>query len=99
MPPAPAQQSCGLAMTEKETRAIIATKTRCATVKRRAELQGDTMITSNRRRFLTLTAAAMAAPALPRLTGAEAAWPAEKTIRALVPFSAGSTIDIIGRIV
>jgi tripartite-type tricarboxylate transporter receptor subunit TctC len=57
------------------------------------------MTASSRRRFLTLTAAAFAVPALPHLAGAEAAWPAEKTIRALVPFSAGSTIDIIGRIV
>src|SRR5476649_557760 len=60
--------------------------------------RGNTMTASNRRRFLTLTAAAFAAPALPRLAGA-ATWPSEKTIRALVPFSAGSTIDIIGRIV
>jgi tripartite-type tricarboxylate transporter receptor subunit TctC len=57
------------------------------------------MTDGNRRRFLTLAAAAIAAPALPRTAFAEAAWPAEKTIRALVPFSAGSTIDIIGRIV
>jgi tripartite-type tricarboxylate transporter receptor subunit TctC len=57
------------------------------------------MTASNRRHFLTLAATAFAAPVLPRLAGAEAAWPAEKTIRALVPFSAGSTIDIIGRIV
>jgi len=57
------------------------------------------MTACDRRRFLTLTAVALAAPALPRLAGAEAAWPAEKPIRALVPFSAGSTIDILGRIV
>ena len=56
------------------------------------------MPTSNRRRFLTLTAAALAAPALPRLAVADA-WPKDKIIRALVPFTAGSTIDIIGRIV
>ena len=30
---------------------------------------------------------------------AQAVWPAAKPIRAIVPFSAGSTIDIIGRIV
>jgi tripartite-type tricarboxylate transporter receptor subunit TctC len=57
------------------------------------------MTVSNRRRFLKLTAAALAAPALTRLAHAEAAWPAEKTIRAVVPFTAGSTIDILGRIV
>jgi len=53
---------------------------------------------SNRRRFLTLAAAALATPALPRL-GAAQAWPAVKNIRAVVPFSAGSSIDILGRIV
>jgi tripartite-type tricarboxylate transporter receptor subunit TctC len=52
----------------------------------------------NRRRFLTLTAAALAAPALPHFASAQA-WPAGKPIRAVVPFSAGSTIDILGRIV
>ncbi len=56
------------------------------------------MTTSNRRRFLTLTAAALATPALPRIASAQA-WPAGKTIRAVVPFTAGSTIDILGRVV
>ena len=50
------------------------------------------------RRFLTLAGASLAAPALPRLAFADA-WPKDKTIRAIVPFSAGSTVDIIGRIV
>ncbi len=53
---------------------------------------------NNRRRFLTLSAATLAAPSLPRLGFAAEPWPKEKTIRAVVPFSAGSTIDIIGRI-
>jgi len=53
---------------------------------------------STRRRFLTLTAAALATPALPRLGRAQA-WPAARQIRAVVPFSAGSTIDILGRVV
>ncbi len=57
------------------------------------------MIASNRRRFLTLSAATLAAPALPRLGFAAESWPKEKTIRAVVPFAAGSTIDILGRIV
>ena len=57
------------------------------------------MTTNNRRQFLTFTAAALAAPALPRLGFAQAAWPTAKPIRAMVPFTAGSTIDIIGRIV
>jgi len=55
-------------------------------------------MSNNRRHFLSLTAAAMAAPALPRLARAQG-WPAGKPIRAIVPFSAGSTIDILGRIV
>jgi tripartite-type tricarboxylate transporter receptor subunit TctC len=52
---------------------------------------------TTRRRFLNLAAAALATPALPRLAGAQA-WPA-RPIRAMVPFSAGSTIDIVGRLV
>lgn len=56
------------------------------------------MTASNRRRFLRLTAAALATPALPRFASAQA-WPSAKTIRAIVPFTAGSTIDILGRIV
>jgi len=57
------------------------------------------MTASNRRRFLTLSAAALATPALARIGFAAEPWPKEKAIRALVPFTAGSTIDIIGRIV
>jgi tripartite-type tricarboxylate transporter receptor subunit TctC len=56
------------------------------------------MTANGRRRFLTLTAATLAMPALARLSFAQA-WPAEKLIRAVVPFTAGSTIDILGRIV
>ena len=53
-----------------------------------------------RRRFLTLTAATLAMPAVTRFAAAQTqAWPTAKTIRAIVPFSAGSTIDILGRIV
>jgi len=58
--------------------------------------QGATTMTT-RRIFLHLTGAALATPALPRLAWAQA-WPS-KTIRAVVPFTAGSTIDIVGRIV
>jgi tripartite-type tricarboxylate transporter receptor subunit TctC len=57
------------------------------------------MTRHNRRRFLQLSAGALATPALARAGFAETAWPAGKTIRAIVPFSAGSTIDILGRIV
>jgi tripartite-type tricarboxylate transporter receptor subunit TctC len=53
---------------------------------------------STRRRFLNLAAAALAAPALPRLACAQT-WPAKQPIRAMIPFSAGSTLDIVGRIV
>jgi tripartite-type tricarboxylate transporter receptor subunit TctC len=60
---------------------------------------GNRMITHNRRQFLKLSAGAMAVPALSRTAVAQTAWPAGKTIRAIVPFSAGSTIDILGRIV
>lgn len=52
---------------------------------------------TTRRKFLHLAAATLATPALPRLAGAQA-WPS-KTIRAVIPFTAGSTIDIVGRIV
>jgi tripartite-type tricarboxylate transporter receptor subunit TctC len=57
------------------------------------------MTTHNRRRFLKLSAGAIAAPALLRSAFAQSAWPTAKPIRAIVPFSAGSTIDILGRIV
>ena len=57
------------------------------------------MTSRNRRHFLTLTAAALAAPALSRFAFAQAAWPSARTIRAVVPFTAGSTIDILGRVV
>ena len=53
---------------------------------------------SDRRRILKLAAATLAMPLVPRLAGAEA-WPAEKIIRAVVPFGAGSTVDLLARIV
>ncbi len=56
------------------------------------------MMISDRRRFLTLTGAALATTALPRAAAADT-WPTGKPIRAVVPFTAGSTIDILGRIV
>jgi tripartite-type tricarboxylate transporter receptor subunit TctC len=52
---------------------------------------------STRRRVLHLAAAALAAPALPRLARAQS-WP-ERPIRAMVPFSPGSSLDIVARIV
>jgi tripartite-type tricarboxylate transporter receptor subunit TctC len=56
------------------------------------------MAGNNRRRVLTLACAAIMAPALGRRAFADA-WPKDKIIRAVVPFAAGSTIDIIARIV
>jgi len=56
------------------------------------------MKTTNRRHFLTLASAALVAPALSRGAFGDT-WPKDKIIRAVVPFSAGSTIDIIGRVV
>jgi tripartite-type tricarboxylate transporter receptor subunit TctC len=50
-----------------------------------------------RRSFLQLSAAALATPAMPSILRADT-WPA-KAIRVVIPFSAGSTVDVIGRIV
>ena len=50
-----------------------------------------------RRRHLQLIAAAAITPALPRVSCAQS-WPA-KPIRVIIPFTAGSTIDIVARIV
>ena len=58
---------------------------------------GSLMGMTDRRGVLRVAAAA-AASTLPGSSFA-AAWPKEKIIRAVVPFAAGSTIDIIGRIV
>src|SRR5262245_5346669 len=57
------------------------------------------MTAHNRRRFLKLSAGVLAAPALARSAFAQTAWPTATPICPIVPFSAGSTIDIIGRIV
>jgi tripartite-type tricarboxylate transporter receptor subunit TctC len=51
-----------------------------------------------RRHLLKLAGAVAAAPAVVRRACADT-WPQEKVIRAIVPFGAGSTVDIIGRIV
>ena len=52
---------------------------------------------TTRRQLLFLSGAALAASVLPRFARAQQ-WPS-KTIRAIVPFGPGSTIDVIGRIV
>jgi tripartite-type tricarboxylate transporter receptor subunit TctC len=54
--------------------------------------------TISRRRFLALACSMPAAAPLMTRAWADA-WPQEKVIRAVVPFGAGSTVDIIGRIV
>lgn len=53
---------------------------------------------TTRRRFLQFSGATLATTALPRFASAQQKWPV-RPIRAIVPFSAGSTIDVIGRIV
>jgi tripartite-type tricarboxylate transporter receptor subunit TctC len=57
----------------------------------------STAIMTTRRRFLIASTAALAMPALSRRARAQA-WP-NRTIRAVCPFTAGSTIDILGRII
>jgi tripartite-type tricarboxylate transporter receptor subunit TctC len=52
----------------------------------------------SRRRLLKLAALAVAAPAVSRAAFA-ADWPKDRLIRAIIPFSPGASIDIIGRIV
>ena len=52
---------------------------------------------TTRRQFLRLAGPALAMPALPARVWAQS-WPA-KPIRAMIPFSAGSSLDIVGRIV
>src|SRR5262245_14305519 len=68
----------------------------------RASIPGDSrreshVMTVSRRRFLHAVAAASATPMLARPVAAQT-WPA-RPIRAMVPFSAGSSLDIVGRIV
>ena len=50
-----------------------------------------------RRHHLRLLGAALSLPALPHIARAQA-WPS-KQIRAIIPFTAGSTVDIVSRIV
>ena len=54
---------------------------------------------TTRRSFFGFAAGALAAPALPRLAGAQALAYPTKPIRAMIPFSAGSSLDIVGRLV
>jgi tripartite-type tricarboxylate transporter receptor subunit TctC len=52
---------------------------------------------TTRRQFLASTAAVLAAPGLSRSAFAQA-WPS-RPIRAMIPFAAGSSLDIVGRLV
>src|SRR5919197_4084315 len=60
-------------------------------------MRGETSLKHTRRRHLQLIAAAAITPALPRVSCAQS-WPA-RPIRVIIPFTAGSTIDIVARIV
>ena len=53
---------------------------------------------TTRRTFLSLTAGALAAPAISKFAFAQTAWP-NKTVRVIVPFTPGSSLDVIARIV
>jgi tripartite-type tricarboxylate transporter receptor subunit TctC len=55
------------------------------------------MLKHSRRKHLALLGAALATPALPGLARAQA-WPS-KQFRVIIPFTAGSTVDIVSRIV
>ena len=52
-----------------------------------------------RRRALVVAAGALAAPMLARHGWAQGAYPGGKTVRVVVPFAAGGTTDLLGRIV
>src|SRR5919197_6650986 len=60
-------------------------------------MRGESSLKHTRRRHLQLIAAAAITPALPRVSCAQS-WPA-RPIRVVIPFTAGSTIDIVARIV
>ena len=52
---------------------------------------------STRRQFIKLSTAALATASMPAAAPAQA-WPS-RPIRAMVPFAAGSSLDIVGRLV
>jgi tripartite-type tricarboxylate transporter receptor subunit TctC len=54
---------------------------------------------TTRRRFLTLSGAAIAMPAVLRSAWADTAWPTAKPIKIICPFGAGSTVDVLARLV
>src|SRR5262249_27634072 len=72
---------------------------RCDTVIGRPCGEGAVMQRAiTRRGFVQLTGAVLATPPLPHVARAQAAWRGGP-IRAMVPSSAGSSLDIVGRIV
>jgi tripartite-type tricarboxylate transporter receptor subunit TctC len=60
-------------------------------------MQEETTMTT-RRGFVKTALAALSTPALTKFASATDAWPS-RPIRAMVPFSAGSSVDIVGRVV
>jgi tripartite-type tricarboxylate transporter receptor subunit TctC len=59
--------------------------------------QREGRMATSRRTFLRIAAAALATPTLAQRAAAEA-WPS-RPIKVVIPFTAGSTVDIVGRIV
>jgi tripartite-type tricarboxylate transporter receptor subunit TctC len=53
---------------------------------------------TTRRGFVQAAIAGLATPALSKFAAADEAWPSHP-IRAVIPFSAGSSVDIVGRVV
>jgi tripartite-type tricarboxylate transporter receptor subunit TctC len=53
---------------------------------------------TTRRRFLALSTASLVAPVIARDAFAQGTWPT-KPIRAICPFQAGSTVDVLGRMI
>jgi len=53
---------------------------------------------TTRRGFMQTAVAALSTPALTKFAAADEIWPS-RPIRAVIPFSAGSSVDIVGRIV
>jgi tripartite-type tricarboxylate transporter receptor subunit TctC len=54
---------------------------------------------TTRRRFLALSSAALVTPSLARTALADSPWPTARPIRAVCPFQAGSTVDVLGRLI
>src|SRR5262245_9676871 len=88
---------CSRASGFPPSRGLLSQVRRDTLIGRPGEEGAMTCRATTRRRFLQLAGATLATPALPQVAGAQV-WPA-RAIRAMVPFSAGSSLDIVGRIV